>query len=117
MGRVSHVFITVCDFQVRVRLYRNVLGIRLLYTDNENYAFFCLSEGPAFQLALYRGRAQRGGDRSHWSIVVDVEEIESAITSLRARGVGVGAIMDVPFGRTATFEDPEGNLMEVRQFT
>ncbi|HVZ39251.1 MAG TPA: VOC family protein [Candidatus Kapabacteria bacterium] len=114
-GRVSHVFITVCDFSAMVRFYRDVLGLRLLYSDEESHAFFSLSDNTDFQLALYSGRKSRGEDRSQWFMVVDVDDIEHVVAGLRAGQVDVGAIEDVPFGRAATFEDPEGNIIEVHQ--
>ncbi|MBS1914540.1 MAG: VOC family protein [Bacteroidetes bacterium] len=114
-GRVSHVFVTVCDFNAMVRFYRDVLGMRLLYTDEESHAFLCIADDTDFQLALYSGRNDPGEHRNHWFIVVDVDDIEHAVAELHVRGVNVGAIEDVPFGRAARFEDPEGNIIEVHQ--
>ncbi|MBS1910954.1 MAG: VOC family protein [Bacteroidetes bacterium] len=66
------------------RFYRDVLGLRPLYTDHSDYAFFCLSGDADFQLALYGGRERRGTERNHWFLVIDVEDVESVAAAARS---------------------------------
>ena len=70
-------------------------------------------EGP--DIVLLCG-AQRIHDKQPASmIVIDVPDIDATVERLRRRGVSVGAIHKVPFGRAAMIEDPDGNVLEVHQ--
>jgi len=48
-------------------------------------------------------------------VMFDVPELDGVVRDLGARGVAVGPIEAVPYGRMAKLEDPEGNVLEVHQ--
>ena len=105
----------VRDFGTMHRFYRDTLGFDVPYFEEDHFAFLRMRrEGPP-EIALYAGRASAITEDSHWFIVIDVENLDAVVASLRERGVEVGAIEDVPYGRAATFRDPEGNVIEVHE--
>lgn len=114
-GRISYLMATVRDLAATVRFYRDI-GFEDVYVDGE-CAFLQLPAGHGPQLAFYPGRAEGAPSSPNWMIIVDVPDIEAAVRMLGRSGVSVGAIEDVPYGRAATFTDPDGNVVEVHQRT
>ncbi len=41
--------------------------------------------------------------------VLETDDLDTDVTALRARGVSIDAIQEAPWGRFATFDDPDGN--------
>jgi predicted enzyme related to lactoylglutathione lyase len=111
---LSYLFILVSDLAGMVRFYRDVLGLRLAYFAEGEFAFFQTGgQGP--QLALYPGRLAEVTETPHWFIVLDVPALEPVIELLRSQGVSVGEIEAVPYGRAVQFSDPEGNRFELHE--
>jgi predicted enzyme related to lactoylglutathione lyase len=111
---LGYIFVFVHDLAVMMHFYREVLGLQLLYGAEGEFAFFQLGvEGP--QLALYPGRDSPGNTAPHWFIVLNVRSIEAAVDDLKAKGVPVGAIEPVPYGRAVQLVDPEGNSLELHE--
>jgi predicted enzyme related to lactoylglutathione lyase len=48
-------------------------------------------------------------------IVFEVDDIEDAVRSLRAKGVVVEEIFETPVCRQTSFSDPEGNKVSIHQ--
>lgn len=113
-ARMSAVFILTRDLEAMTAFYRDVLGLRLAYGEAGQFSFFETSPGGV-QIALYPGRRAEAPAEPYWFTVLDVTDIERVAASLRASGVAVSAIEDVPFGRAAQFADPEGNRIEIHQ--
>lgn len=114
-GRISYLMTTVRDFSATVRFYRD-LGFEDVYVTDD-CAFLRLPGDPGPQLAFYPGTPPGAPSGPNWMLIVDVPDIEAAVATLGGRGVEVGAIEDVPYGRAATFSDPDGNVVEVHQRT
>lgn len=112
-GRISYLMGTVRDFPASVVFYRD-LGFEEVYADDE-CAFLQLPGDAGPQLAFYPGRSAESPPSPNWMIIVDVPDIEAAVATLSGSGVAVGDIEDVPYGRAATFTDPDGNVVEVHQ--
>jgi len=126
---IGYLFIMVVDFECMLGFYRDTLGMRVTFSDEEHIA--CLvcegKGGPA--VALHAGRdlgtdadrnALRDGLSSgfqdgHWFLVFDVPDLDLAVAALKSRGVEVGEPFDVPAGRAAKFRDPESNVIEFHQ--
>lgn len=113
-GTISYIFILVHDFPGMFSFYHDILGFDAPYFEEGHFAFLKLGNtGPA--IAMYAGRTTPVTDESHWFIVIDVADIDEVAERLRERGIAVGAIEDVPYGRAAIFRDPEGNAIEVHE--
>lgn len=113
-GHMTYLFILVHDFQGMLTFYRDRLGLRVLYLEEGTCVFLALPNGGP-QIALYAGRERVEGSGNHWFVAFDVRGIDAVVAELEQRGVSVGPIEAVPFGRAAKLSDPEGNVIEVHE--
>ena len=114
------------DFPVCFRFYRDVLGLKpQVDNDQGPYAKFSPDEGGA-GLALHQrddlvlsvpGLASAAGDRA--MVVLKVDDVDAYAAEIAARGaVLVGEPTDMwERLRVAYVRDPEGNLIELQQWT
>jgi predicted enzyme related to lactoylglutathione lyase len=73
-------------------------------------------KGQDFDLVLWPGTPARGeADSAVYTI--EVEDIQMAFETLRSRGVTFEPpeILEFPWGSVARFQDPDGNLLQVRE--
>ena len=114
-GSISYLFLTVRDLAVMRAFYEETLGYEITYAQDDVFAFLRLRGGPGPQIALYPGRETVTEEEPHWFVCVDVRDIEGAVARLGELGVDVTDILEVPFGRAATFQDPEGNVIQIHE--
>jgi predicted enzyme related to lactoylglutathione lyase len=114
-ARITHLFLMVYDLDVMLQFYRDLLGMQVTHSVDNECAFLEFTDGVGPQLAIYRGRRNRPEGDPHWFVVVDVADIELVARTLAQRGIEVGAIQDVPYGRALKLRDPEGNTLEIHQ--
>ncbi len=114
-GRLSYLFLLARDVAGMVRFYGETLGLPITYHEPERFAFVRLGPPGAPELAIYAGRDTAATERPHWFFVIDVPDLNQAVTELANRGLAVGPIEPVPFGRAATLSDPEGNVIELHE--
>lgn len=113
-ARMSYLFILVHGFQEMLTFYRDRLGLRVVYLEEGVCAFLALPNGGP-QIALYTGREQVGSTGNHWFFALDVSGLDTVVAELQRRGLSVGPIEDVPYGRAAKLSDPEGNVIELHE--
>ncbi|MFE3864616.1 VOC family protein [Streptomyces goshikiensis] len=84
-------------------------------TMSEEIRFVQLTPpGSACSIALGKGLTRMApGSLDNMQVVV--EDIEEAHADLRARGIEVTEIMDMPWGSFVYFSDPDGNGWAVQQ--
>ncbi|MEU3904253.1 VOC family protein [Streptomyces goshikiensis] len=84
-------------------------------TVSEEIRFVQLTPpGSACSIALGKGLTRMApGALDNMQVVV--EDIEEAHADLRARGIEVTEIMDMPWGSFVYFSDPDGNGWAVQQ--
>ncbi|MFE3996280.1 VOC family protein [Streptomyces goshikiensis] len=84
-------------------------------TVSEEIRFVQLTPpGSACSIALGKGLTRMvPGSLDNMQVVV--EDIEAAHADLRARGIEVTEIMDMPWGSFVYFSDPDGNGWAVQQ--
>jgi catechol 2,3-dioxygenase-like lactoylglutathione lyase family enzyme len=68
--------------------------------------------GPSVTLVTWFDNMPPG---SQQGLVLDAEEVDAVHHLLRTRGVDVSPLQDAPWGRYATFRDPDGNGWVVQQ--
>ena len=113
-ARLRYLFVMVHDLDRMLRFYRDDLGLAVEYHDPGHIAF--LRFGDAGQsLALHVGRDDAPTRAEHWFAVLDVTDLDGTVGVLRRRGVAVGEVFDVPFGRAAKLRDPEHNVLELHE--
>ena len=116
--------IVYCDDLPRsLRFYRDLLGFRVTFSHPEQGepGFVALQLGEGAELALadvrdpaavhLHGKAVRPASGHGFELCVYADDVDDAVTALRAAGVPVLAEpADQPWGdRMAYVEDPQGN--------
>ncbi len=94
--------------------YRDTLGLKVEMEDAENVVF----AGEGAQLALGRHSEVSGRSREPYRVMVDlaVDDCEAEYERLQAKGVAfVRAPSEEDGFVIATFEDPDGNMLQLFQ--
>jgi catechol 2,3-dioxygenase-like lactoylglutathione lyase family enzyme len=125
MMRLAYVRLLVADFPAAFRFYRDVLGFKPLFGDeNDVYTEF---DGGGLTIALFRkdlmaevvgatDQPATAESQDEMALIFAVENVDTACKELQARGV---ALVTEPQDRavwgirTAHFRDTDGNLIEI----
>lgn len=122
--RVVASVLFVRDLGVCMAFYRDTLGLAVHESDAnsagfqlENVYFILLDASAAADLLGKKGTALELADGPRGLLAAEVENVDVAYETLKARGVTfLTPPTDQPWGlRTAHFADPEGNLWEIHQ--
>jgi len=106
------VFHYVSHMDLAIRFYRDVLGFKLISRDV--VARFDI-DGVLFELVPTPVKGSPLAS-SNGRLCLRVENVESALNDLRAKGVRTGAAVDKGTGVLGSFEDPEGNEICLWQY-
>ena len=123
--RLSYVRILVDDFQTCFRFYRDAIGLKVLWGDeNSVYAEYMVSADT--RLAIFKRELSDraigiesipGVHGQHrFSLVFEVEDVDQyarELASRSARLVAEPQDRSAWGARTAHFSDPDGNLIEI----
>jgi len=117
--RLAIVSIPVSD-QIRAKeFYTNVLGFVLVrdaaFRENTRWIEVTPAEGqPSFTLVNWFPTMPAGSLRG---VVLIVDDLDATCAGLKSRGLSLPDVQSAPWGRYATFNDPDGNgwvLQEAR---
>lgn len=115
--------VVVDDLDAQVRFYRDVLGLRLAFSDDASAVFLLgsaalnlLTASEAVALMAPAASAPVSAVATQL-LTVWVDDVDAACADLAARGVGLlNGPVDRPWGkRTAAFRDPAGLVWELAQ--
>ena len=109
-ARLETVFLWTRDFDRMRTFYRDILGLPVTF-ENPHFAAFAAGR---CEIALHEEREPHARSDS-WHMEFHVDDIESVADGLAHRGVSVSPIREEPFGRIATFQDPEGNVIGLEE--
>jgi catechol 2,3-dioxygenase-like lactoylglutathione lyase family enzyme len=119
---LSHACYVVNDLEVSLEFYRDGLGLPVAfeYVDESGKptgAYVYVGERTFIE--LFEGDAAPApGDASYRHISLEVEDMESTVVELRGRGLTVtGLKMGNDNSWQAWLTDPDGNRIELQQFT
>jgi catechol 2,3-dioxygenase-like lactoylglutathione lyase family enzyme len=111
---LDHVYYWTRDMDRSVAFYRDVLGLSLARRDGDNWAEF--DAGPvrfAIHGVVEGHPVQPGGGTA----VFEVADVDEAKRLLEERGVEFGHSAEVAgYARYATFQDPDGNTIQVIEY-
>jgi predicted enzyme related to lactoylglutathione lyase len=115
--RLVFVALRVRDLEASARFYREALGIPLREaggSGEEMHREYSWSEDAYLHFALFS--ATRGGETRGVELSFFVDDLDAA----HARAVAAGAEVESPpqkqpWGRTAGYRDPDGNLVGLTQ--
>lgn len=111
----GYIFVNVRDLETLVLFYRDRLGFQVLFHEPNVCAFLHLKSSRYPQLAFYAAPDKRVAAKPDWFIAINVPQLEGVVAQLRAAGVTVGDIEQVPNGRAAMLQDPEGLQIELHE--
>lgn len=107
--------IFVSDMDRSVNFYTKILGLKLAERFGNDWASI---EGGKLAIGLHPASKQNPAGK-HGSTIIGLElsgNIEEAITTLKKQGVKFqGAVSEDNAGKSAYFEDPDGNLLYMIQ--
>jgi predicted enzyme related to lactoylglutathione lyase len=125
IGTLTHVRLLVRDYPACFRFYRDVMGLRATYGEEDTgYADFDAGGGVAVALfgaadmAAALGDPLEPGARERACLVFSVDDVDAAAAGLAARGAPIvaGPVDRPEWGiRTAHVLDPDGNLIEINR--
>src|SRR3954447_2872361 len=105
---VSVVWLPVTDMDRAVRFYGDTIGMEVEQRDDE---WSMLKLGDV-RIGL-NARESPGGDRGALVAFRAGSDIQQAVDALAEQGVEVpGGVSEHPWGRVATFKDPDGNDLQ-----
>jgi len=111
---LHHVAINVDDLDAALEFYVGLLELTRIERPDIGIpgAWFEAENGLQIHLVEFPGG---GPDSNHMAFRVD--DIDTAIDVLRAKGLDVGAWNDIGTGRQVFLRDPSGNIVELNQPT
>jgi catechol 2,3-dioxygenase-like lactoylglutathione lyase family enzyme len=123
--KLNHIRLLVENYRDSVRFYEHTLGLPLLRGDLESgYAEF---EAPGIRLGLLQRSAMsealgmvepKQEGRRHMAVAFAVDDVDAAFNELKVKGVKFTLAPRTHSDwnlRTAHFNDPDGNLIEINQ--
>jgi len=122
LKHMPYVALYVSDQDKALDFYTNVLGFekRVEAPVPDRPRFLSIGvKGQAFELILWpgtpgRGQATQGITPAQYTI--EVEDCCKAFEMLKTRGVKfVSDVLERPWGYVAVFEDPDGNVLQLRE--
>lgn len=114
-----HAIIPTHDVDRLRRFYEDVLGL-VPEAERPAAVFYRVGAGTRFALSRSGGRASG----AHTQMAFMVDDLETVVTDLRARGVTFeeyetpkteNGIARLPAGQAAWFKDPDGNVIGLIQ--
>src|SRR5262249_42031019 len=122
LEKVFYTSVLVSDQDRALDFYTNVLGLekRVENPTPDGLRFLTVGvEGDDFMLVLWPGvpgRAEPTMGRRPPSVTIETDDCQKTVEQLKSRGVEfVSDVLEFPWGYVAQFEDPDGNLLQVRE--
>ncbi len=119
---LAHICFTVSDLDRAIAFYRDGLGLKEAFDFiNENGKRFgvYLHVGGRNFIELFVGElGERVDKQSYRHMCLEVDDIETTVEALRARGVEVSPIkLGSDHSYQAWITDPDGNRIELHHYT
>ena len=119
---LAHVCFTVSDLESSIKYYSEKLGLKPAFDfvneEGHRYGIYLHVGGRSF-IELFEGDIAAPADKqSYKHICLEVDDIETTVAELRAKGVEVSPIkMGKDHSYQAWITDPDGNRMELHHYT
>jgi predicted enzyme related to lactoylglutathione lyase len=119
LKKVVYVAVLVSDQDKALDFYTNVIGLekRIDSPTPVGPRFLTVGvKGQDFELVLWPGTPATG-EAGSAVYTIEVEDIRMTFETLKSRGVKFEPpeILEFPWGSVARFQDPDRNLLQVRE--
>lgn len=115
MKGIEIISIPVTDQQRSKKFYQDV-GFTLVteapFDKNQKWVQLSLPQGPSITLVTWFKKMPAGTVQG---LVIETENLEKEIERLHVKGITVGKIDFLPWGKFAGLEDPDGNGLSLHQ--
>ncbi|MEC0240661.1 VOC family protein [Paenibacillus dokdonensis] len=111
MFKSANVTVMVTDLKKAVKYYVETLGLKL---QHEMDGHFAQVEAPGLMIGLLHLAGEHGSQpetSGSMSIGFEVEDLESAIETLKSRGVEFHDYVEGKAAQVVHFSDTEGNIL------
>lgn len=121
LKHMPYVALYVSDQDKALDFYTNILGFeKRIEAPGPAPRFVSIGvNGQAFELILWPGTPGRGQavqGRTPAQYTIEVEDCRKTYETLKPRGVKfVTEVLEYPWGYVALFEDPDGNVLQIRE--
>jgi catechol 2,3-dioxygenase-like lactoylglutathione lyase family enzyme len=111
----ANVTVMVTDMKRAIRFYVDVVGLELKANYGDHYAQV---SSPGLMIGLHpstKGGPPTGTSSEAISIGFGVDDLASAMTDLKAKGVAFSRVVEDRQNKLAFFTDPDGNPLYLSQ--
>jgi predicted enzyme related to lactoylglutathione lyase len=116
-ARLIFVALRVRDLEASARFYREAIGIPLREAgglDEETHHEYSWTDAEYLHFALFP--ATPGAETRSIELSFQVDDLDLAPSQATAAGAEVASMpQDQPWGRTASYRDPDGNVVGITQ--
>lgn len=124
--RLTFLALNVSDLEGSLHFYRDVVGMPLQATSHDaelndpwyggDHAAYSWTDGAFIHFAIYPARGQNRPVTTAAQIGFHVADFGSAYTRLISNGsTMLQEARDEPWGKTARFLDPDGNIVSITE--
>jgi uncharacterized glyoxalase superfamily protein PhnB len=121
LHKVVYVSVFVKDQDKALDFYTNVLGFeKRIENPTPDGRFLTVGlKGQDFELVLWPGTPGHGHPvqgRNTAAYTIETKDCRKAFEELKSRGVKFDTeVLEYPWGYVAVFQDPDGNVLQLRQ--
>jgi len=111
-----NIWYRVSDLEAARAFYTEQLGFQEVYFDEEDRWIRLERDGVEIAISdgEFQGEAEEGGEEA--VAAVDVEDVKAEAERLRAAGVRIGVVLEIPGAiRLLDVFDPDGNRLQLTQ--
>ncbi len=110
--RLQNAYYVTRDMERAVRFYQAALGLSLKFQDGSRWAQF---DAGGVNFSLSSPEEAAPGTQGA-VVILEVDDLDAAAAELEAAGAAIEGRRDMgSHGRTLTFRDPDGNLVQLFQ--
>lgn len=117
MARMEHFALYAADTPALKDFYVEALGLRVIFENGKTPPAYFLADDHGMAIEIIARPTDQSNPDQRWvcHVAFWVDDFGKALDALKARGIAFEAdtFVDTPAMRTAFFNDPEGNRLQI----